>query len=198
MQPGENQPQWLASALGGNDLNWIANVANAVSQQLANRGSNDWQVVVYDWSSQAGLPTYFGIAKDLTTLQFAQLAEPALANAEKIGTQIGRQIAGQGWVHVHLIAHSAGAGLIQAAANAIRENAPNIIIQTTFLDPFLGADHRGLLHYGANANWSDQYFSHDKLTGSYTEGTLLHAYNVDVTWLDPNAQNNHPAGLFFT
>ena len=188
MQPGENQPQWLAGALGGNDISWITNVSDAISQQLSYRGSNDWQVVPYNWVSQAGLPSWTGVASDIATLQLAQLAEPALANAEKIGTQIGRQIASQGWSHVHLIAHSAGAGLIQAATDAIHVNAPNTVIQTTFLDPFLGADHRGLSQYGVNANWSDNYFSHDKLTGSYTEGTLVHAYNVDVTWLDPNAQ----------
>ena len=171
------------------DVTWITNLCNSISNQLAIRGSNDWQVIPYAWVSQAGLSANVpaDVWSVISSLKLATLFETPLANAKNLGTQIGRQIAAQGWSHVHLIAHSAGAGLIQAAADAIRANAPNTVIQTTFLDPFLGADHRGLSEYGANANWSDNYFDHDQLTGSYTEGSLVHAYNVDVTWTDPAA-----------
>jgi hypothetical protein len=194
MQPAYGQIQlvsnYLASIGFGVDISWITNLCSDISNQLTSRGSNDWQVVPYSWVQQAGSPPLLVDAVDVLSSHqlsqlLAKLGEPALDNAEKIGTPIGQQIAAQGWSHVHLIAHSAGAGLIQAAANAIRSNAPNTVIQTTFLDPFLGVDYRGLSKYGANADWSDNYFTHDS-TGSYTEGVQPNAYNVDVTWVDPN------------
>src|SRR5206468_999297 len=55
--------------------------------------------------------------------------------------------------------------------------------------------------YGKDSDWSDNYFSKDiwdtlesallSPSPSLTEGPLTHAYNVDVTWLDP-AKNVQP------
>jgi hypothetical protein len=39
--------------------------------------------------------------------------------------------------------------------------------------------------YGKNANWSDCYFAEDE-AGIFTSGGLANAYNVDVSWVDPN------------
>ncbi|HEY5505609.1 MAG TPA: hypothetical protein VIK28_10670, partial [Sedimentisphaerales bacterium] len=64
------------------------------------------------------------------------------------------------------------------------QNAPGIVVHTTFLDPFLGRDKHGLSEYGTNADWSDSYFDRDLITGSYTEGRLPNAYNADVTWTE--------------
>jgi hypothetical protein len=159
-----------------------------ISNQLESLGSNDWQVEPYAWLPQAGLGNFaVDAVKAIWSVSWAEFAEPSLDNAEKIGTQIGRQIAEQGWSHVHLIGHSSGAGLIQAAAVAIRANSPTTVIQTTFLDPFLGADYHGLSSYGSSADWSDNYFTYDSLTGAYTQGILPNSYNVDVTWVDPTA-----------
>ena len=171
--------------VGGPAIKWTTDLRDTISQKLVASGSSDWQVVHYDWTAQAGVGRPTILWDTLSTFNRATAFETPLANAEMIGTQIGRQIAAQGWSSVHLIGHSAGSGLIQAAADAIRTNAPAIIIQTTFLDPFLGADHRKLTKYGANADWSDNYFCIDQLTGSYTEGSLTHTYNVDASWLDP-------------
>ena len=112
-----------------------------------------------------------------------------------------------GWSHVHLIAHSAGSALIQAAAKYIHFNS-SITIHTTFLDPYVGLNHAGVQEYGRYADWADDYFSHDLLTGgeffSLTEGPLDYAHNVEVTWLDPakgiapqycSSQNSTPATL---
>jgi hypothetical protein len=171
----------------GVDITWITNLCFDISNSITSLGSNDWQVVPYSWVSQAGFGNISADAlNSISSATLAEFAEPALDNAENIGTQIGRQIAGQGWQRVHLIGHSAGSGLIQAAADAIRANSPTTIIQTTFLDPYLGADFRGLSWYGSNADWSENYFTYDMETGIYTQGSLSNAFNVDVTWVDPN------------
>src|ERR1017187_4031646 len=157
------------------DISWITNLCDVISNKIAGLGSSDWQVEPYAWLDKAG--------GGLNLNQFVR-ADNALHNAEDIGTKIGREIAEQGWAHVHLIGHSAGAGLIQKAAEAIYKNAPGIEVHTTFLDPFLGLDKHGLSEYGTNADWSDSYFDHDTVTGSYTEGRLPNAYNADVTWTE--------------
>ncbi len=143
---------------------WVTELSNAIRA----RAPANWQVECRDWTPDA----------------WTLLPDSALGNAKDIGTRLGREIAAQAWQHVHLIGHSAGAGLIQAAADAIRAAGSSIVVQTTFLDPYLGLDYHGLSEYGRNADWADCYFSHDNQTGSFTEGPLAHAYNVDVTWVD--------------
>jgi hypothetical protein len=102
---------------------------------------------------------------------------------------LGQQI-GNSYQYVHLIGHSAGAGLIQAAADAIRQASPTTVIQTTFLDPFVGFDYSGLSSYGNNANWSDDYFTPvDAETSPFGDTTglpLSKAYDVDVSWVGPH------------
>src|SRR5262249_9216840 len=56
----------------------------------------------------------------------------------------------------------------------------------TFLDPYLTVDWNiGMDNYGQYADWSDSYAASD-ISGVFTQGTLVHAHNVDVTWLDPD------------
>lgn len=191
VQPASGESAIVADFLTANglgvDIAWITNLCVDISNRLANLGSDDWQVVPYSWVPQAGLGNISAdVGNSISSFTLAGLVEAPYENAQKIGTQIGRQIAEQGWARVHLIGHSAGAGLIQSAADAIRANSPGTVIQTTFLDPFLGADYRGLAWYGSNADWSDNYFTYDRLTGTYTQGALSNSYNVDVTWVDPN------------
>ena len=159
---------------------WIADLAGAIGTKLNESNVSDWQAEPYYW---------------ITNAETGLNPNAALDHAKNIGTQIGRQIAEQGWQHVHLIAHSAGSALIQAAADAIRSNAPSTVIQTTFLDPFLGTDYRGLNWYGSNADWSDAYDAYNFWTDQFgsivllpnlTYGNLVNSYNVDVTWVDPN------------
>jgi pimeloyl-ACP methyl ester carboxylesterase len=152
----------------GADVSWIVDMQAAINQHIG----SDYLVVPYDW-----------VGSKFT--QGAWTADPqdALNNAENIGTQLGKQIGSTSFQYVHLIGHSAGAGLIQAAADAIRQASPSTVIQTTFLDPFMGLFGESQ-NYGKNADWSDCYFVEDG-TGGFTSGYLNHAFNVDVSWVDP-------------
>jgi hypothetical protein len=145
---------------------WVTNMAGSIQSKI----SSDWQVVAVDWSLEAWTASPF----------------TALDHAKSKGAQLGKQIAAAGFQQVHLIAHSAGSGLIQTIADQlVKSPNPPLIIQSTFLDPFLGYDLEEQINYGKNANWSDCYFADDE-AGGYTSGGLVNAYNVDVSWVDPS------------
>ena len=153
---------------------WMVEMTNDIVQQLVASGqSSDWQIEAYYWLWDA----------------WTVSPDTALNTARNIGTQLGKQFATQGYQRVHLIAHSAGAGLIQAIVDQLK-SAPNPpIVQETFLDPFTGRFRQGRSEYGRGADWADDYFVIDltdvasvlllDAPGS-TSGQLDWAYNVDV------------------
>ncbi|MBI3414848.1 MAG: immunoglobulin domain-containing protein [Verrucomicrobia bacterium] len=148
---------------------WVDDMANAISQNLVSRGFNNWQVSPYKWLVGA-------------TATFPWLAQVSGYNE---GEKVGQTIVNQGFTHVHLIGHSAGAALVQGALQTIKSKASTTVVHTTFLDPYVGPGNDWRSVYGLGADWADSYFSID-LTGSTTEGALGGAFNVDVTWLDQN------------
>ena len=159
------------------DVSWVDNMSNNISGYLRNKRVTNWQVHGFKWlrNSWTLFPTH------------------ALNNAKQEGLRLGNCISTQGWNHIHLIGHSAGAGLIQAATEVIKPNSPNTTVHCTFLDAYVGKHYEKAQTYGAGTDWSDSYFSRDAittfgriLTGPFTESPLDHAYNADVTWLDPN------------
>jgi hypothetical protein len=155
---------WEPGLIGPPLPQWVSDMADAIEKKV----SSDWYVAPYYWLDKA----------------WTLSPQQALANAENIGTQLGKEIGGT-FQSVHLIAHSAGSALIQAVADQL-ESSPNPpLIQMTFLDPFLGLflEKQGV--YGQNADWADCYFTQD-WTGGFTGGDLVRAYNVDVDWVDPN------------
>ena len=127
----------------------------------------DWQVEAIKWREAAwGLPVM------------------AMLGARIEGALYGAGFAQTHWQHIHLIGHSAGSVFIEAFAKEIKGIWPDTQIHSTFLDPYLSVALRlGKETYGVNSDWSDSYFAHDG-TSILTEGQLLHAHNVDVTWLD--------------
>ncbi|MBI2924123.1 MAG: SUMF1/EgtB/PvdO family nonheme iron enzyme [Verrucomicrobia bacterium] len=148
---------------------WVDDMAIAINQNLISRGFNNWQVSPYKWLYGATAP-------------FPWLAQVSGYNE---GEKVGQAIVNEGFTHVHLIGHSAGAALIQGALQTIKSKEPTTVVHTTFLDPYVGPGNGWRSAYGVGADWSDSYFSID-LTGSTTEGALGGAFNVDVTWLDEN------------
>ena len=151
---------------------WVTNMAQVIQANVP----NDWEVVALDW------------ALDAWTVS----PDSALDAGRIKGTLVGNRLAGQSWRHIHFVSHSAGSALIQAATDVIRTNAPSKVLHTTFLDPFLGFDYRGLAWFGTNSDWADNYFAQDwtdrplGLFGALTDGPLTNAFNVDVSWVDPN------------
>jgi Immunoglobulin domain len=148
---------------------WMVEMTNDIVQQLIASGqSSEWQVEAYYWLNDA----------------WTFSPEAALNYGISDGTQIGKQIAGESFQFVHLIAHSAGAGLIQAIADQLETSPSPPAIQMTFLDPYVGLIDEYQSVYGHNATWSDCYYVEDG-TGGFTSGNLVHAFNVDVSWVDP-------------
>ena len=156
-----------------NDVPWVTDMATTIRNKLAQEGKDNWQVNAKMWGIDA---TWH---------------EPwfPLELGHIIGENLGKEIAGQPWSHVHLIGHSAGAGLIQRAAEVIKQGSSPPTVHTTFLDPFVGyfKEHRGT--YGRSADWSDNYYSED-LSGGRTSSVPL-SQNVDVTVLDPDQSITH-------
>lgn len=153
---------------------WIDDMAARIRNQV---GSN-WQVETFEWKEKAWM-TKAGVITD-----------QVLENGAKEGGNLGKCVAGQGWNHIHLIGHSAGAAVVQAATSAIKDISSNISVHVTFLDPYVGSHYNGKSKYGSEANWAENYFAWDLDTfdGLFgkTASRLDHAYNVDVAQLDPN------------
>ncbi len=158
------------------DITWVETMTNVITDYLtANRLSN-WQVSAYKWAEKAQTPLPLG-------------PEITLSKAEQEGASLGDFIATKEWKHVHLIAHSAGAPLIEKVAEKIKDKwASNTAVHLTFLDPYVGLVYGGRNKYGVHADWADNYFSRDLGTSgetfTLTEGALKYAFNVDVTFLD--------------
>ncbi len=165
---------WIRPAQSvDSSIAWVNSILDSIVQYLTANSLISWQVCGYKWVD--GAKKFF--------------PSDALNNAKQEGQVLGDHIAKQGWAHVHLIAHSAGAGLIQAVSEKIKALSPSTTVHCTFLDPFVGSDYAGVSNYGSGADWAENYFSRDSetiISGPVTESLLNHAYNVDVTPLDPN------------
>lgn len=154
------------------DPTWVDDMSNSISQRLAGDDQTNWQVFGYKW----------------VTNSWTLDPDVALTVAEAEGVSLGNCLSTQHWANVHLIGHSAGAGVIEVASEILKTNSPTTTVQCTFLDAFVGFNNAGYTNYGKAATWSDSYYSRDVETGSTTEGSLTNAYNVDVTQLDTNDQ----------
>ena len=155
------------------DVKWLDEMTNAITGYLTASGLKNWQVHAHKWVEKATAPLY-----------------RILSIAEQEGGNLGNYLAPSNWLHIHLIAHSAGSALVEAASRVIKNSplAEHTVIHSTFLDAYAGFVYGGRGRYGKETNWSDSYFSRDLLTGMVTEGPLDHTYNADITWLDPSRE----------
>ena len=157
---------------------WIDSTSNSIVQYLAANSLDNWKVQGFKWIDGAHKP------------------DPmiALSDAKQQGVKIGTNVVAMGtnaWKHIHFIAHSAGAGLIQKATEQIKASLPNTIIHCTFLDAYEGVVGEYAYEYGADANWSDSYFVRDMWQQLGVTGRPMpYASNVDVTALDPQETSN--------
>lgn len=160
---------WIAPLFGDPTAtqDWLEKMQNAFE---ANIDSSEWDVLVYDWTNEA------------------QGKLPPLNRAFELGHAEGANIALKEYDHVHLIGHSTGAALIEAASAQILQKSPSTTIHTTFLDPFTPFCAYAEL-YGASSEWSDNYINSGDLL--FTESRLRNAYNVDVTPLNDGSVSGH-------
>ncbi len=158
------------NVLGGQEGEfWTHDLAGDIGSFIETRQPDpaDWQVVAYDWRDLAG----------------GLLTGPgkALRNGSALGAQEGYLLAARDYDHVHLVGNSAGAALVDAAADQIKFRAPDTKIHVTFLDAYaptgLGED------YGDSADWADHYLNSGDWP--WTSEVLPYAHNVNVTGLNP-------------
>jgi len=148
------------------EISWLRAMTNSIGQYLANNGLTSWQVAGYEWPEGAQV----------------LFPQSALENGQQDGYKLGKHIMDNGWTHVHFIAHSAGAGLINTASEFIYTNVAPITIHDTFLDPFTGNRGQETERYGRYSDWAESYFSSGDLPR--TQSILPYAYNVNVTQLN--------------
>lgn len=146
------------------EFEWVDMMADAI-RTTEEFDISQWDVLPHQWALHAGV-----------------LPSNALINATWTGMDLGSQLAQNEYSAVHLIAHSAGAAMINEIAKKFRglNNPPEI--HTTFLDAYAPTWHslwRG--PYGAVADRADHYYFQEGLPD--TSENLEYAHNVDVTEL---------------
>lgn len=156
---------------------WPQDLALAIKEKV---DCGKWLCGWYDWRGQAN------------RINPTDAAEFGKNNA---GPMLGKEIVGlsKKWKHVHLIGHSAGAWVINEAAEIIAKET-NATIHLTFLDAYVPAfwneDELGCIASDPNVHcWAEHYFTRD-ITLAVTEKLLQHAHNVDLTDITPGI-NNH-------
>ena len=146
------------------DISWITTMANSIRA----KAPSNWEVRTLDWTtvSQAMEPDVVSLA--------------GTVGGHLYGDKLAQQ---RKWKHIHLIAHSAGASVIEAIAAELKAMPDRPIIHETFLDPYLGSLHQLQYYFGYNSDWSENYIAANNLS-LWTYAKLPHAHNVDVSWLD--------------
>lgn len=155
---------------------WPTEMTEAIHSKV---DPNQWLCVSYDWAGGAL------VANPLDAVKYANnIAGPRLA---KTILQLNPHPK-----HVHLIGHSAGAWVIDSAANIIAEKNKSCVIHLTYLDAYIPrhGDLRQLKGLQKNQpGWAEQYYTRD-ITLEFTETDLKVAHNVDLSDIDPGI-NEH-------
>jgi len=150
---------------------WPEWMAMAVARRVDRRA---WRCGWCDWRGQA---------------RRLRPAQAATIGRDTVGPQLGQEIIrmSAGWRHVHLVGHSAGAWVVNAAAEIVAaQSAADIHI--TFLDAYVpdGWDERVLGRLADRPRehrWIEHYFTRDVF--NLTENRLTCAHNVDITAINP-------------
>jgi hypothetical protein len=156
---------------------WPGWIAQAIARRADRRA---WRCGWYDWRP---------LAKRWRPSQSATIGR------DTVGPQLGEEIMrlSRNWQHVHLIGHSAGAWVVNAAAEGIAAQT-RASIHITFLDAYVpdGWNEEILgriAHRSPARRWAEHYFTRDPL--NLTENALTHAHNVDITAVNPGFKGHH-------
>lgn len=155
---------------------WPGRMATAIAKRVDRQ---QWQCGWYDWKVEA---------------RHLRPSDSARIGRDTTGPRLGEKIVGlsQNWRHVHLIGHSAGAWVINAAAEVVADRT-EASIHITFLDAYVpdGWDEEALgklIRKHPGRCWADHYFTRDWL--NLTENVLTGVRNVDVTAINPGIRGH--------
>lgn len=164
----------LAHGLGDTASKW----ADPLKYSLEKKQEKSVQVISLDWNPYS----------------------QSLFRCSIDGKRIGEKIAGQlntssSLKTVHLIGHSCGSFVVLGMCRAIKEARPDIIVQTTFLDPvaiYGGLFWKyGILHFGSCGDFSEAYIdTEDGVPGSNQLLPNTHTFNVTAVRKASNFKKN--------
>lgn len=129
-----------------------------------------WEVATLDWrgSADTSLPT------------------SAATNAAAIGARLASQIIQRSYETIHLIAHSAGSGLIDMIVASVEQTTPTVVTQLTFLDSFTpGTEYQT---FGTTADWAEHFV--DKGLLPFTNEDFAQAINIDLSIWGPSSNQD--------
>lgn len=160
------------------------NLADTIAGEIIKRRT-PWEIVVWDWSDETSDKSPAG---PLIAYGSAELEAARLVGA----------IPNHPYEYVHFIGHSAGARLIDLAAQnlaALHNNVPSgpgrPFIHLTFLDAFT-PNASDVETYGSLNNYPEHYSEHyvdrtESIRGILTNTLLPQAHNFDITgWPSDN------------
>ncbi len=155
---------------------WPGRMATAIAKRVDRQ---QWQCGWYDWRVEA---------------RHLRPSDSARIGRDTTGPELGEKIVGlsQNWRHVHLIGHSAGVWVVNAAAEIVADRT-EASIHITFLDAYVpdGWDEKALgklIRRHPDRCWADHYFTRDWL--NLTENVLTDVHNVDVTAINPGIRGH--------
>jgi hypothetical protein len=150
---------------------WPQTMAGAIRQKT---DPNEWICGFFGWSGGSGV---------MSSIQAAQYARDI--GGPRLAVAISRLSATLR--HIHLVGHSAGSWVIDSAAKRIVKEHPETSVHLTFLDAYIpqhwDPNQLGDVH-SAGGVWAEHYYTRD-ITYAVTQNDLIHAYNVDITAVDP-------------
>lgn len=151
-------------------LNW-SETQESLPIASAPLGSDElWEVATLDWRDSAATP----------------LPTAAATNAAAIGARLASQIVQRSYESVHLIAHSAGSGLIDTIVTTVEQTTPLVVTQLTFLDGFTPGQEAQT--FGLSADWAEHFV--DKGLLPFTNEEFARAVNIDLSIWGPSSSQD--------
>ena len=122
----------------GSDNCYGGEFSTLISKLKAKLSGTGWSLVAYDWHTDASTG-WFGAITDGVPEYFVERANQAAANAKPHGDHLAAMLddAAPDLREVQFIAHSAGAHAAKEAMTQLLLLNPYVIVQTTFLDPYI-------------------------------------------------------------
>lgn len=169
----------------GNDSTYLV-----INSHGVNDSPNSWPTLLKKAIQTTHVDELSNYKVQVINIDWQLLANNPISCAvqgKRIGEQIGKKIAQKPQVTVvHAVAHSCGAFVNYGICLALKQLAPEKLVQTTYLDPvsvYAGIWwHYGVHRFGSCADFSDAYIdTEDGVPGSNVR--LPHSRTQDVTSL---------------